>query len=90
MHRNLIDHSVSARVVSWNDAAEMNEVRRGDAFVIPGSGCAVAGCPPSPIRDTTRRVHDPVSYVAAAILDAPGRRASVMRGHRALERTPGK
>jgi hypothetical protein len=39
-----IDASVSTRVVSWNDAAEMNESVDSDAFVIPSSsGRPVAG-----------------------------------------------
>jgi hypothetical protein len=42
-----IDASVSTRVVSWNDAAEMNESVESDAFVIPSnSGRPVAGRPP--------------------------------------------
>jgi hypothetical protein len=42
-----IEASVRTRVVSWNDAAEMNESVESDAFVIPSSsGCAVAGRPP--------------------------------------------
>ena len=32
-----IDASVSTRVVSWNDAAEMNESVDSDAFVMPSS-----------------------------------------------------
>ena len=36
--------SVSTRVVSWNEAAEMNERVCSDAFVIPSStGVALAG-----------------------------------------------
>jgi len=31
------DGSVSTRVVSWNDAAEMNESVESDAFVMPRS-----------------------------------------------------
>src|SRR5438445_10356514 len=39
--------SVSTRVVSWNDAAEMNESVESDAFVIPkSSGRPCAGRPP--------------------------------------------
>ena len=39
-----IDASVSTRVVSWNDAAEMNESVESDAFVMPSSsGRPVAG-----------------------------------------------
>src|SRR4029450_10251494 len=42
--------SVSTRVVSWNDAAEMNESVESDAFVMPSSsGRPCAGRPPSPI-----------------------------------------
>ena len=42
-----IDASVRTRVVSWNDAAEMNESVESDAFVIPSSsGRPVAGRPP--------------------------------------------
>ena len=42
-----IDASVSTRVVSWNDAAEMNESVESDAFVMPSSsGRPVAGRPP--------------------------------------------
>ena len=32
--------SISTRVVSWNDAAEMNESVESDAFVIPSSSLA--------------------------------------------------
>src|SRR5260221_389980 len=32
-----MDASVSTRVVSWNDAAEMNESGESDAFVMPSS-----------------------------------------------------
>ena len=43
----LIAASVSTRVVSWNDAAEMNDWVVSEAFVIPSSsGSVVAGCPP--------------------------------------------
>ena len=35
--RLLMAASVSTRVVSWNDAAEMNESVDSDAFVIPSS-----------------------------------------------------
>ena len=43
-----IDASVSTRVVSWNDAAEMNESVESDAFVIPrSSGRPCAGRPPA-------------------------------------------
>jgi len=43
-----IDASVRTRVVSWNDAAEMNESVESDAFVIPSSsGRPVAGRPPA-------------------------------------------
>ena len=43
-----IDASVSTRVVSWNDAAEMNESVESDALVIPSSsGRPVAGRPPA-------------------------------------------
>src|ERR1700694_404419 len=43
-----MDASVSTRVVSWNDAAEMNESVESDAFVIPSSsGRPCAGRPPS-------------------------------------------
>ena len=42
-----IDASVRTRVVSWNEAAEMNESVESDAFVIPSSiGCAVRRRPP--------------------------------------------
>ena len=42
--------SVSTRVVSWNDAAEMNESVESDAFVMPSSsGRPVAGRPPASI-----------------------------------------
>src|SRR5438270_1599852 len=42
--------SVSTRVVSWNDAAEMNESVESDAFVIPSSsGRPCAGRLPSAI-----------------------------------------
>ncbi len=42
-----IDASVSTRVVSWNDAAEMNESVESDAFVMPSSsGRPFAGKPP--------------------------------------------
>ena len=41
---------MSTRVVSWNDAAEMNESVESDAFVMPSSsGRPVAGRPPSSI-----------------------------------------
>src|SRR6266567_952551 len=40
--------SVSTRVVSWNEAAEMNERVCSEALVIPNStGCALAGLRPS-------------------------------------------
>src|SRR6266566_2719716 len=40
--------SVSTRVVSWNEAAEMNERVCSEALVIPSStGCALAGLRPS-------------------------------------------
>ncbi len=40
--------SVSTRVVSWNDAAEMNERVCSEALVMPSStGCATAGFLPS-------------------------------------------
>ena len=40
--------SVSTRVVSWNEAAEMNERVCSEALVMPSStGCAVAGFLPS-------------------------------------------
>ena len=40
----LIEASVSTRVVSWNDAAEMNESVESDALVMPSSsGRPVAG-----------------------------------------------
>ena len=43
-----IDASVSTRVVSWNDAAEMNESVDSDAFVMPSSsGRPWAGRPPA-------------------------------------------
>ena len=43
-----MDASVRTRVVSWNDAAEMNESVESDAFVIPSSiGYAVAGRRPA-------------------------------------------
>ena len=39
---------MSTRVVSWNDAAEMNESVESDALVMPrSSGRPVAGLPPS-------------------------------------------
>ncbi len=42
-----MDASVSTRVVSWNDAAEMNESVESDAFVMPSSsGRPFAGSPP--------------------------------------------
>ena len=42
-----MEASVSTRVVSWNDAAEMNESVESDAFVMPSSsGRPVAGLPP--------------------------------------------
>ena len=45
-----IDASVSTRVVSWNDAAEMNESVESDAFVMPSSsGRPFAGRPPPAI-----------------------------------------
>src|SRR3954453_14801043 len=45
-----MDASVSTRVVSWNDAAEMNESVESDAFVIPSSsGPPAAGRPPAAI-----------------------------------------
>src|SRR2546426_6765344 len=41
--------SVSTRVVSWKEAAEMNESVDSEALVIPSSrGRPVAGCPDSP------------------------------------------
>ena len=43
-----IDASVSTRVVSWNDAAEMNESVESDAFVIPSSSGR-------PVRRTSAR-----------------------------------
>jgi hypothetical protein len=43
-----MDASVSTRVVSWNEAAEMTESVESDALVMPSSiGCAVAGRPPA-------------------------------------------
>ena len=46
--RPLTDASVSTRVVSWNDAAEMKLSVERDALVIPSSrGCQAAGSPPS-------------------------------------------
>src|SRR5208283_3870462 len=43
-----MEASVSTRVVSWNDAAEMNESVESEAFVMPrSSGRPVAGLPPS-------------------------------------------
>ena len=43
-----IDASVSTRVVSWNDAAQMNDSVESDAFVIPSnSGRPVPGRPPA-------------------------------------------
>src|ERR1700676_2339053 len=43
----LMADSVSTRVVSWNDAAEMKLSVDSDAFVIPSSsGSAIAGSPP--------------------------------------------
>ena len=45
-----IDASVSTRVVSWNDAAEMNESVESDAFVMPSSsGRPLAGRLPSAV-----------------------------------------
>ena len=45
--------SVSTRVVSWNDAAEMNDSVASDALVMPSStGSYVAGC--SPLRARAR------------------------------------
>ena len=42
-----MEASVSTRVVSWNDAAEMNESVESDALVMPSSsGRPVAGLPP--------------------------------------------
>ena len=44
----LMAASVRTRVVSWNDAAEMNESVESDAFVIPSRvGLPVAGRPPA-------------------------------------------
>src|SRR6056297_2188866 len=41
---------VNTRVVSWKDAADMNESMLSDALVIPNkSGFATADCPPSRI-----------------------------------------
>ena len=38
---------MSTRVVSWNEAAEMNDSVASDAFVMPSSnGRPVAGLPP--------------------------------------------
>ena len=37
LHLPMIAASVSTRVVSWNDAAEMNESVASDALVIPSS-----------------------------------------------------
>src|SRR5438876_10931291 len=43
-----MEASVRTRVVSWNDAAEMNESVESEAFVMPSSsGRPVAGRPPS-------------------------------------------
>ncbi len=36
----MIAASVSTRVVSWNDAAEMNESVDSDALVMPSSMCS--------------------------------------------------
>jgi len=48
VHRSLNGGFVSTRVVSWNDAADMNESVESDAFVMPSSnGRPVAGLPPS-------------------------------------------
>src|SRR5262249_13416387 len=45
-----MDASVSTRVVSWNDAAEMNESVESGAFVMPkSSGRPCAGRPPAVI-----------------------------------------
>ncbi|MNW05708.1 hypothetical protein D3C71_2019950 [compost metagenome] len=47
----MIAASVSTRVVSWNEAAEMNESVDSDAFVIPSSRLVnVAGILPSARR----------------------------------------
>src|SRR5213075_1823484 len=46
----MIAASVSTRVVSWNEAAEMNESVESEALVIPSSMCSyTAGCLPSPV-----------------------------------------
>src|SRR5438093_5190617 len=43
-----MDASVRTRVVSWNDAAEMNESVESEAFVMPSSsGRPCAGRPPA-------------------------------------------
>ena len=45
-----IEALVNTRVVSWNDAAEMNESMFNDARVMPSNrGWATAGWPPSRI-----------------------------------------
>jgi hypothetical protein len=68
-----IDASVSTRVVSWNDAAEMNESVESDAFVIPSStGRPVAGRPPAAITPAVgdlepRAVDDRVALAVAPL-----------------------
>ena len=45
------DASVSTRVVSWNEAADINDSVTNDALVIPSNtGLKVAGCLPSAIN----------------------------------------
>ena len=46
--RALMAASVSTRVVSWKEAAEMNDSVESEAFVMPSSKrTAVAGWPPA-------------------------------------------
>ena len=46
--------SVSTRVVSWNEAAEMNDSVASDAFVMPSSTGSIAG-PALPLRFSASR-----------------------------------
>ena len=63
--------SVRTRVVSWNDAAEMNERVCSDALVIPSStGLAVAGFLPSAIKLVVEFVK--VQLVKLLVLEQAG------------------
>src|SRR5207302_1819024 len=73
-----MDASVSTRVVSWNDAAEMNESVESDAFVIPSSsGRPGAGRPPAVITRALPFLHVHVDTARQRVL--PRLRARLVR-----------